>query len=49
MITASVMKGLRTLDLNLLIESIFLISSLNLLHSLVQCEKKDVLNDLILG
>ena len=41
---------LRTLDLNLVIESIFLISSLSVLHSLAQCGKKnDVSNDLLLA
>ena len=39
---------LRTLDMNLLIESIFLIFSLSLLHSLAQYGKKGDSNDLFL-
>ena len=40
---------LRILDLNLFIGSIFLTSSLSLLHSLAQCGKKDDWQDLALA
>ena len=40
---------LRILDFNLSIEFTFLISSLSLLYSLVQCGKKDISNDLVLA